>query len=146
MGGMCEAFDGAGGFSDCWILLLLRELGEFVYVSEELALYRVGNGGALGDKYAAGLRVFISLVRARYGARGETLIRHVKVGQCRRLLCKVADQMSAGDRVGAVGTLVRIARLLPSYFLEPDFRARLFLPQNIKRLRDLVALPRRAHC
>src|ERR1700730_14548027 len=86
IGGFCEAFDGAGAFSDCWILLLLRELGEFVYVSEELALYRVGNGGALGDKYAAGLRVFISLVRARYGAGGETLIRHAKVGQCRRLL------------------------------------------------------------
>ena len=43
------------GLEDLWMLLLLRELGEFVYVPESLTLYRVGDSGALADKYAPGL-------------------------------------------------------------------------------------------
>ena len=38
-GGFNEAFKGAG-YEDSWLLLLLRELGDFVYVPDKLTLYR----------------------------------------------------------------------------------------------------------
>jgi hypothetical protein len=52
--------------------------------------------------------------------------------------------MNNRDRLGAVCTLGCIARLQPTYLLSPQFRSRLFHPQNLKRLRDLVALVRRS--
>ncbi len=122
------------------MLLLLRELGEFVYVLERLTLYRVDHSGKRADKFAPGLAVFMSLVKQRYGAKGKALIRNTKNAQSRSLLSKVAFQMNNGDRLGAICTLSRIARLRPAFFLTSEFRRRLLLPHNIKRLRDLVAV------
>ena len=138
-GGFREEFKGAGGLEDFWMLLLLRELGEFVYVPEKLTLYRVSESGKTADKYAPGLPIFISLVKERYGARGKALIRTAKNSQCKSLLSKIAHQMNNGDRLGAIRTLAGIARLRPAYFLGSEFHGRLFLPHNMKRLRDLVA-------
>jgi glycosyltransferase involved in cell wall biosynthesis len=140
-GGCCERFKGAEGFDDHWMLLLLSELGEFVYVTERLTLYRVSDSGKVANKYGPGVAIFILLVRERYGAAGKALIRNAKRAQCRSLLSKVAFQMNNGDKLGAIRTFARIARLRPAYFLDAEFRARLFLPQNLKRVRDLVTLP-----
>jgi glycosyltransferase involved in cell wall biosynthesis len=138
-GGFCEKFKGAEGGEDFWMLLLLRDLGEFVYIPERLVLYRVGHSGKIADKVAPGLAIFMSLVKQRYGKKGKVLIRNTKNAQSRSLLSKMAFQMNNGDRLGAIHTLVRIARLRPTYFFGSEFRGRLFLPHNMKRLRDLVA-------
>ncbi len=145
VGGFCEDFKGAGGCEDAWMLLLLREVGEFVHVPEKLIVYRFGESGKTADKYAPGLSIFIYLVKQRYGAKGKTLIRDAKSSQCRGLLSKVAYQMNDGDRLGAFCTLARIVRLWPAFFLTPEFRGRLFLPHNLKRVRDLVAVLSSAH-
>lgn len=142
--GFCEEFKGAEGLEDFWMLLLLRELGEFVYVPEKLSLYRVSESGKTADKYAPGLPIFISLVKERYGARGKALIRTTKNAQCRSLLSKVAHQMNDGERLGAIRTFSRIARVRPAYFLGSEFRGRLFFPQNLKRLRNLIAILNRS--
>ena len=126
------------------MLLLLRELGEFVYVPDKLTLYRVGESGKVADKYGPGVPTFISLVKERYGARGKALIRNAKSRQCRSLLSKVAHQMNNGDRLGAIRTLARLARFRPAYFFSSEFSGRLFLPHNMKRLRDLIAILSRA--
>ena len=143
-GGFCEAFEGAEGFEHCWTLMLLREIGEFEYIPEKLTLYTVGDSSKSADKYRRGLPIFIDLVNRRYGARGRILIRNSKNLQCRWMLSKVAHQMNCGDRLGALATLARIARLRPAYFFSAEFIDRLFLPQNLKRARDLTAALRRA--
>jgi glycosyltransferase involved in cell wall biosynthesis len=137
-GGFCEQFEGAGGYDDFWMLLLLRELGEFVQIPVELTLYRVSERWKLADKYVPGFRVFIPLVKERYGTRGKTLIRKAKASLCSFLLSKAAHQIDDGDKLGALRTLAGIARLRPAYFLGTEFRGRIFHPQNLKRLRDLT--------
>ena len=52
------------------------------------------------------------------------------------MLSKMAYQMNNGDRLGAIRTLAGIARLRPAYFLSSEFHGRLFLPHNMKRLRE----------
>jgi len=142
-GGFCEEFKGTQAFEDFWMLLLLRELGEFVYVPEKLTLYRVCETAKLADKYAPGLPIFTSRVRERYGARGKALIQAAKDRQCRWLLSKTAHQMNDNSRWGAVCSLARIAKLRPTYFFSSEFSERLSLPHNTKRLRDLTSvLPR----
>jgi glycosyltransferase involved in cell wall biosynthesis len=140
IGGFCEAFEGAGGFDDSWILLLLRELGEFEYVPERLTLYRVDACNPSADKYARGLSIFISLVKERYGPHGRALIRNAKNLQCRWLLTKIADQMNRRDTLGALRTLFRILGIRPAYFLGSEFIGRLCLPQNMRRVRDLLGV------
>jgi glycosyltransferase involved in cell wall biosynthesis len=143
-GGFCEEFKGAQGCEDDWMLLLLRELGEFVYVPDKLTLYRVGESGKVADKWGPGVPTFVALVKERYGTRGKALIRNVKSRQCRRMLSKVADQMNNGDRLGAIRTLARLARLRPAYFFSSEFTKRLFRPHNMKRVRDLTSILSRA--
>ena len=142
--GFNEEFRGAG-LEDTWVLMLLRELGEFVYISDKLTLYRIGSSAKSADKYGPGLRVFVALLKRRYGLRSRSWIRNTTNIQCRDLLSKTAHQMNGGNRVGAVRTLASIFWLRPSYFLEAEFRERLLLPQNLKRMRGLTAIFGRAH-
>jgi glycosyltransferase involved in cell wall biosynthesis len=138
-GGFCETFKGQG-YEDSWMLLLLRELGEFVHIPEKLTLYRVGKSGETADKYAPGLPIFIALARNRYAERSKPLVRNARNLQCRWMLSKSAYQMNRGDRLGAVRTIVRIARIRPAYFFGSEFTGRLLLPQNMKRLRNLTTV------
>jgi glycosyltransferase involved in cell wall biosynthesis len=138
IGGFSEAYKGGQGFEDSWMLLLLRELGDFEYVPATLTLYRVDTSSESADKYCDALSTFINLARARYGRQGETLVRNAKNLQCHWLLSKIAHQMDRGDRYGALCTLIRIAKLRPTYFLSSKFTNRVFLPRNLKRIRDLA--------
>jgi glycosyltransferase involved in cell wall biosynthesis len=139
IGGFNEEFRGAG-FEDTWALMLLRELGEFVYVSDRLTLYRIGSSAKSADKYGPGLRVFVPLLKSRYGSRSRLWIRNTTKIQCRDLLSKAAHQMNGGNRFGAARTLASIFWLRPSYFFGSEFRERLLLPHNIRRLRRLTAV------
>ena len=120
-GGFCPAFKGGQGFEDSWLLLILRELGEFVYVPEVLTRYRIDEHGENADKYGHALRTFITLAKERYGRDGSALVRNARNLQCRFLLSKLAHQMDRGERLGALLTLARIARLRPAYFLDSQF-------------------------
>ena len=139
-GGFAEAFKGGQGFEDSWLLLLLRELGDFVYVPERLTRYRISDGAESADKYVHALRTFTTLVRKRYGTQGRALVRNAKNLQCRWLLSKAAHQMNRGERAGALRTLARIAKVRPLYFGSAEFTHRLMLPQNLGRLRALARL------
>jgi glycosyltransferase involved in cell wall biosynthesis len=142
-GGFCEAFKGAG-YEDSWMLLLLRDLGEFVYVPDKLTLYRVGYASAVADKYSAGMSIYIDLVRKRYGRQAEVIIRHVKTVHCRSLLSKTAHQMDRGDCRGAMDSLLQLAKFRPTYFLSAEFVGRLRLSQNTRRLREVATMLTRA--
>lgn len=138
VGGFCEAFKGSGGFDDYWCLLLLRETGEFVYIPEKLVLYRLLYPSETADKYSAGLAVFAQLVKRRYGRVGEEIALRAKDGYCRSLLSKTAQLMNRGQKLAALRTLVHIAAVRPSYFLGVEFRNRLSLPKNRRRVRALL--------
>ena len=138
VGGFCEAFKGSGGFDDYWLLLLLREKGEFVYIPEKLVLYRLLYPSETADKYSAGLAVFAQLVKRRYGRVGEEIALRAKDGYCRSVLSKTAQLMSRGQKLAALRTLLHIAAVRPSYFLGVEFRDRLSLPKNRRRLQALL--------
>ena len=144
-GGYCKEFARGQGFEDSWLLLQLRELGEFVYVPERLTRYRISEGAESADKYGHALSTFNSLVKGRYGKRGKALVRAATDLQCRWMLSKIAHQIDGGDRFGALCTVMRIARLRPSYFIGSEFASRLFLPQNLKRVRWLGTILSRAN-
>lgn len=138
-GGFSGAFRGGQGFEDSWLLLILRELGGFVYVPEAFTRYRIDEHSENADKYGRALSTFISLAKARYGIKSKALVRNAKNLQCRFLLSKLAHQMDRGERLGAFWTLSRIARLRPAYFVGPEFVGRLRLSQNAKRLWQLAS-------
>ena len=135
-GGFYEAFK--LGYEDSWMLLLLRELGEFVYVPDRLTLYRLPEHVEIIDKYFSGLSTFVKLVKKRYGHKGKALIRSVKNSDCRALLSAIAEQIDRGDRLGAMSSLVSIAKVHPAYLLRSEFIGRLLLSQNLRRLRRLA--------
>jgi glycosyltransferase involved in cell wall biosynthesis len=137
VGGFCEVFE-REACEDCWMLVLLRDLGEFVYVPEKLTCYRIAHPIEMADKYGPGVEIFIALVKRHYGLCGRTLIRNAKNVKCRWLLTKIAHQMDRGDRLGALSSLAQIARLRPLYFLTREFSDRLRLPHNTKRIRELM--------
>lgn len=139
IGGFNEKFRGPG-LEDTWVLLLLRELGEFAYIPDCLTLYSQVDSGVTADKYDPGTRMFVSLVSERYGARGRRWIHSTKNSYCRAMLSKIAHQMNRNDRLGAVRTLTKILWFRPGYLLGTEFRRRLFLSQNIRRLRALTAV------
>jgi glycosyltransferase involved in cell wall biosynthesis len=138
-GGFCRDFRGGQGFEDSWLLLILRELGEFVYIPKVLTRYRIHENVENADKYDHALSTFTSLARARYGRKGKALVRNAKNLQCRFLRSKVAHQIDRGERLAAFLSLVRIARLRPAYFLDREFIGRLRLGQNAKRALHLVS-------
>jgi Glycosyl transferase family 2 len=140
-----DQFKGPGGYLDQWMLLLLREFGEFVYVPEKLSVYRAPKSQESADKYAPNLAIFIALAKRHYGRNSRALIRMARNKQCKSILSKVAHQMDNRDRLGAVCSLARIAGTRPAYFFSSEFTERLFLPHNIKRARSLAAILNRTH-
>jgi glycosyltransferase involved in cell wall biosynthesis len=138
-GGFSEVFKGAG-YEDCWMLLLLRDQGEFVYVPHKLTLYRRPRQAPRFDKYFSGLPTFAKLVKKRYGGKGRALIRSVKNLDCGALLPAIAYRMDRGDRIGAMWCLLSMAKVHPLFFLSSEFIGRALLPQNRKRARQLGAV------
>ena len=142
------SFNLAGGFSekfgpkaceDNWLLVLLRDLGEFVYVPEKLTLYRVGQHSAdMADKYGPGIAVFVALAKKQYGSKAKRLVRAAENLRCRWLLTKIAHQIDRGERLGALYSLMQIGSLRPGYFLSREFTDRMRLPQNTRRIRELM--------
>jgi glycosyltransferase involved in cell wall biosynthesis len=139
-GGFSEAFKGGQGFEDSWLLLLLRELGEFIYVPARLTRYRVSEDGENADKYQKSLAVFTTLAHEHYGNRAKRLVQNARNLQCRWLLTKAAHQMDRSEHLGAFMSLARILFLRPAYFLGPQFGERMLLSQNSKRLKTLMGL------
>ena len=121
VGGFSDGFKGAG-FDDAWMLLLLREAGEFLHVPAETTCYRIPQRTALADKYGAGVNVFISLVQKHFKAEGNPLIRAVKAIHCWHIFYKASAQFKSQDRFGALLTIGRIARFWPPFLLSSEFR------------------------
>ena len=75
VGGFAEEYKGAAGFEDTELWFLLRELGDFAFVTEPLVNYRLAPIVDRMRKYAPGFGLFARRVRKRYGEPGDKLAR-----------------------------------------------------------------------
>jgi glycosyltransferase involved in cell wall biosynthesis len=137
-GGFSDAFKGGQGFEDSWLLIMLREIGHFIYVPEAYTRYRIDPSRENADRYGRALATFITLARKRYGRQGRALVRNAKNLQCRFLLSKAAHQLDSRERLDALRTLYRIAKVRPCFLLGAQVRKRLTLRQNLDRLSQLT--------
>jgi glycosyltransferase involved in cell wall biosynthesis len=132
-GGFCEEFR-QPGFEDPYLWLLAREHGEFAHIAEPLIVYYAPPFRDRADKYEPGRKIFIRLVRERYGRRARPLVRWVRIGIAPSLVQRALSQMDAGDRRGALETWMRALRMSPSYFLDARHLRRAIRLRNLKRL------------
>jgi glycosyltransferase involved in cell wall biosynthesis len=75
VGGFAEEYKNAAGFEDTELWFLLRELGDFAFVSDPLVNYRLAPMVERMRKYAPGFGRFAARMRKRYGEPGDKLAR-----------------------------------------------------------------------
>jgi len=128
VGGQAEEFRGAGGFDDADLWFLLRELGDFAFVPEPLARYRLTPFVERMRKYAPGFRVFTQRMRKRYGEPGDRMVRRSAALYRWLLTVKGLRCLEAGDMREARSALLCVLHY------EPDVSS----PQMRDQLRALM--------
>jgi len=123
-GGFSEEFRGASGFEDAWFWLLLREQGPFAYMPARLVNYQVAPLITRLERYRPGFALFTRLVRERYAAAGEPLIR-----------ARRDARVSLWGRAGLIA-------LTQGRTAEARYAFRNALRENPRRLKNLMRLGR----
>lgn len=142
-GGFCEEFKRPGG-DDSYLWLLAREQGEFVYLPERLATHRTVGALELARKYERGGDIFVRLIRARYGARADALVRDSRCYLSALWLSGALALLDDGDILAAAAAWIRAIRHRPALILDPAIVSRFAAPRNFRRLaRGLTAAARR---
>lgn len=113
VGGQAEEFRGAGGFDDADLWFLLRELGDFAFVPEPLARYRLTPFVERMRKYAPGFHVFTQRMRKRYGEQGDRMVRRSAALYRWLLTVKGLSCLEAGDMREARSALHCVLRYQP---------------------------------
>ncbi|MFZ0888804.1 MAG: glycosyltransferase [Candidatus Binataceae bacterium] len=140
-GGFAEEFKGCGG-EDSWMLLLLREQGEFVYVDEPLLRYSTAAWSVIGAKYDYARAPLLRMLRERYGRRSKAL--RIDVSRCyaSSYFQRSLEQLERGDRRGAARSLLSSVRSRPTYLFESGAAIRMLNSSNLQRLYRFI-LPAR---
>lgn len=115
-GGFCEKFH-SPGLEDLWTWLRAREEGDFQYLPEPLVLYREQAGSQNEYRYLATRRIFLGLVRARYGARSRGLQHKVNRFFAALFLGAALRERRAGRYRNALSAVARCLWYDPSYAL-----------------------------
>jgi glycosyltransferase involved in cell wall biosynthesis len=112
-GGFCEELHGRSGeYSDTYLWLLARELGEFIYVDELLTSKRV-RASYCRESWFISERKFRRLVLARYGQRALPIIEQSHEDLASMALREVAIQLRLGNPAAALRWWIQAARLRP---------------------------------
>jgi len=134
----CGGFHTAAtGFEDLYLFILAREHGEFEYVSEPLAKFRLGNSELGPDKWSPD--VFLRLIKQRYGNRARSLISEVRNHYAGAFACKALRAMERGNRSEAVRCWLEVFRYDPFYSFNIGRVARLFRRHNIRRIAQMLS-------
>lgn len=136
-GGFCEEFKSCGG-EDSWMLLLLREQGEFVYVNQPLLRYSSAAWSGIGAKYDRARVPLLRLIRERYGRRSKGLRVDISRSYASSNFQRFLEQTERGDLKGAAHSLLNSVRSRPSYLLESGAAKRMLKTANLARLRRLI--------
>ncbi len=124
VGGQAEEFRSAGGFDDTELWFLLRELGDFAFVPEPLARYRLTPFVERMRKYSPGFGVFAQRMRKRYGEPGDKLARRCAALYRWLLTVKALRCLEAGEMREARRALFCALRYQPS-LTQPRLRHQL---------------------
>ncbi len=132
-----RVFEQCGGFEpklpafeDLYLWLMAREHGEFEYVAEPLVLYRIAEFSSIAEKYRAGLRPLIHLIRQRYGRAAARRHRaELSTVLASSLIAKAVAERRQGRPFAAARAVLSAA------YLSPRFSARVLLPAARRAIR-----------
>jgi len=135
-----DAFDRAGGFceqlisaEDIHFWLLIREQGHFIYLPKRLVRFTYGQLFPKVLNRDIGPDAIVDLIRARYGARAEGLVKNFIRHRVRMIANAGVVEMSRGNMEGARRCFIRVLRYDPLYLKSYTRIARTFLPAPIRR-------------
>jgi glycosyltransferase involved in cell wall biosynthesis len=135
-----DAFDRAGGFceqlisaEDIHFWLLMREQGHFIYLPERLVRFTYGQLFPKVLNRDIGPDAIVDLIRARYGAHAEGLVKNFIRHRVRMIANAGVVEMSRGNMEGARRCFIRVLRYDPLYLKSYTRIARTFLPAPIRR-------------
>jgi glycosyltransferase involved in cell wall biosynthesis len=112
-GGFCEELHGRSGeFSDCYLWLVAREHGEFIYV-DELLMTRRARASYCQEGWFLSAKNFERLVLARYGRRALPIIQQNNEDLASMALREVKIQLRLGNWAEALRWWIQTARLRP---------------------------------
>ncbi len=121
---------------DLYLFILARECGEFEYIAEPLAKYRLSNDDIGPDKWNPD--TFIQLIKDRYGTRARGLIAEVNNGYAGAFASKALRAMEQGNRSEAIRCWRKVFRYEPMYAFKLQHFARLFRGRNLRRFAQLL--------
>ena len=135
-----DAFERAGGFceelisaEDIHFWLLMREQGHFIYMPEKLVRFTYGQVFPKVLNRDIGPTAIVDLIRARYGARGDGIVKDFIRHRVRMIANAGVIEMSKGNMEGARRCFIRVLRYDPLYLKSYTRIARTFLPASIRR-------------
>jgi glycosyltransferase involved in cell wall biosynthesis len=126
----------ATGFEDLYFFILARECGEFEYLPEPLAAFRLSNPEVGPDKWSP--KVFFRLIEERYGVRARGLVAEVRGGYAGAFASKALRAMKKGNGKEALRCWLEVFRYDPFCPLRPSNVGRMFHPRNIRLLAQML--------
>ena len=134
------AFDRAGGFcerlisaEDIHFWLLMREQGAFIYLPERLVRFTYGQLFPKVLNRDIGPTAIVDLIRARYGARADGLVKDFIRHRVRMIANAGVIEMSRGNMAGARRCFIRVLKYDPRHVKSYMRIVRTFLPAPIRR-------------
>ncbi|MGH7924225.1 MAG: hypothetical protein ACREQH_06510, partial [Candidatus Binatus sp.] len=135
-----DAFDRAGGFcehlvsaEDIHFWLLMREQGHFIYQPDRLARFTYGQLFPKVLNRDIGPTAIVDLIRARYGARADGLVKNFIHHRARMMANAGVIEMSRGNMAGARQCFIRALSYDPRHVKSYLRIARTYLPEPIRR-------------
>jgi hypothetical protein len=135
-----DAFDRAGGFCEqlisaedihCW--LLMREQGHFIFLQEKLVRFTYGQLFPKVLNRDIGPTAIVDLIRARYGARADGLVKNFIRHRVRMIANAGVVEMSRGNMEGARRCFIRVLKYDPRHVKSYMRIVRTYLPAPIRR-------------
>jgi glycosyltransferase involved in cell wall biosynthesis len=126
----------AKGFEDLLFFIAARERGEFEYISEALARFRMTYSERLAEKWSPD--VFLRIIAKRYGNRASKLLREVRAQYAASFAVMALKAMERGERRDTVRCWRKVFRYDPFFLFRGDLVRRFPRRHNLRRLTQVL--------